>query len=315
VGNQAHHLLVVLSANPGNPALCLALSNPSAVAPGSPTCGPFGEDNTYVTAAGQVIQGTRVGLGPNFANDSYVASIGNSNYNAFEASLKHSGTRLQAMVSYTYSKSIDQSSSLADPIDPYNYSLTRALSAWDLKHNLVTTVWYQLPFDRLFKHAKGWWDNWSLSSIVRASTGFPVTLHSDADNSLLGSVPNGVNNHSLDLPDYNGGPLNINGNPGNGQPYFNVSDFRINALGTPGSASRRFFYGPGALNFDLALLKTVHWSESKSLQFRMEAFNAFNHTQFFGPAAVDGGITTALFGQVVNAAPPRLMQAALKFNF
>jgi hypothetical protein len=47
----------------------------------------------------------------------------------------------------------------------------------------------------------------------------------------------------------------------------------------------------------------------------MEAFNAFNHTQFFGPAAVDGGITTALFGQVVNAAPPRLMQAALKFNF
>ena len=44
VGSQAHHLLVVYSANPGNPALCLALSKPSAVAPGSPTCGPFGED-------------------------------------------------------------------------------------------------------------------------------------------------------------------------------------------------------------------------------------------------------------------------------
>ena len=61
VGSQAHHLLLVYSANPGNPALCLALSKPSAVAPGSPTCGPFGEDTTYITAAGQTIQGTRVG--------------------------------------------------------------------------------------------------------------------------------------------------------------------------------------------------------------------------------------------------------------
>ena len=63
VGSQAHHLLSVYSANPGNPALCLALSKPSAVAPGSPTCGPFGEDTLYTTAAGQTIQGTRVGSG------------------------------------------------------------------------------------------------------------------------------------------------------------------------------------------------------------------------------------------------------------
>src|SRR2546427_1381396 len=55
VGSQAHHLLVVYSANPGNPALCLALSDSSAVAPGSPTCGPFGEDKTYKTAGGNVI--------------------------------------------------------------------------------------------------------------------------------------------------------------------------------------------------------------------------------------------------------------------
>lgn len=315
VGSQAHHLLVVVSANPGNSALCLSLSNPNAVAPGSPTCGPFGEDNTYVAASGQIIQGTRVGLGPNFQNDSYVASVGNSNYNAFEASLKHSGKRLNTMVSYTFSKSIDQSSSLAEPINPFDPRLTRALSAWDLTHNLIINYVYQLPFDRFFAHTKGLADGWSLSGIVRASTGFPVTLHSDGDNSLMGSIPNGVNNHSLDLPDYNGMPLGINGNSRNGQSYFNLSDFSINALGTPGSASRRFFHGPGALNFDLALLKTVHLRESQTLQFRLEAFNAFNHTQFFGPAAVDGGITTALFGHVVNSAPPRLMQVAVKFIF
>lgn len=315
VGSQAHHLLTVVSANPGNPALCLALSDPGAVAPGSPTCGPFGENNTYLTAAGQTIQGTRGPLGPNFQNDSYLASMGNSSYNAFEASLRRSGPRLDVMVSYTFSKSIDQSSSLADPINPYNFGLTRALSAWDLTHNLVTTYRYQLPVDRLFRHARGWAEGWSISGITRASSGFPVTMHSDGDNSLLGSIPNGVNNHSIDLPDYNGGALRFNGNPRNGLPYFNVSAFSLNALGTPGSASRRSFHGPGALNFDLALLKSIRLSESKSLQFRLETFNTFNHTQFFGPAAVDGGISTALFGHVVNAAPPRLAQLALKFIF
>src|SRR5581483_9879056 len=82
VGSQAHHLLVVYSANPGNPALCLALSRPDAVAPGTPTCGPFGEDATFTTAAGRVYRGTRFGLGSSFANDAYDASIGNSNYNS-----------------------------------------------------------------------------------------------------------------------------------------------------------------------------------------------------------------------------------------
>jgi hypothetical protein len=47
----------------------------------------------------------------------------------------------------------------------------------------------------------------------------------------------------------------------------------------------------------------------------MEAFNAFNHAQFFGPSAVDGNISSPTFGQIVNAAPPRLMQIALKLFF
>ena len=121
---------------------------------------------------------------------------------------------------------------------------------------------------------------WEISGITRASTGFPVTLESDGDNSLMGSIPNGVNNHSLDLPDYNGAPLNLNGNPRNGLPYFNIAAFSPNALGTPGNASRRSFFGPGELNFDLALLKSFQFTEARALQFRAEAFNAFNHTQF-----------------------------------
>jgi hypothetical protein len=132
----------------------------------------------------------------------------------------------------------------------------------------------------------------------------------------MGSNPNGVNNYSLDLPDYNGQPLNINSNAGrNGQPYFNINAFSLNALGTPGDASRRSFIGPGEINFDLALLKTLTFSESRNLQIRVEAFNAFNHANFFGPLAVDGDISSNLFGQVVNAAPPREVQVAAKFFF
>jgi len=137
----------------------------------------------------------------------------------------------------------------------------------------------------------------------------------DGDNSLMGSIPNGVNNHSLDLPDYNGAPLDLNGNPRNGLPYLNISTFSDNALGTPGNASRRSFAGPGQLNFDLALLRSFRISESKAFQFRLETFNTFNHAQFFGPASVQGNIDSPLFGQVIKAAPPRLMQAALKFIF
>lgn len=316
VGSQAHHLLVVYSANPGNPALCLALSKRNAVAAGTPTCGPFGEDTTYHTATGQTVQGTRGPLGPSFANDDYDASIGNSNYNSFQASLRHSGPRLNLSVGYTFSKSIDQASSISDPINPNNFGATRALSAFDLTHSLTATYEYRVPVERLFpKPSRALTARWGISGITRLSTGFPVTISSDGDRSLMGSVPNGVNNKSLDLPDFAGGPLWINSNPRNGLPYFDTSLFSLDALGTPGNASRRFFHGPGMFNTDLAVRKFFHLSESTDLELRLEAFNTFNHTQFFGPAAVNGDISSAQFGRVVRAMPPRLMQLALKFAF
>jgi hypothetical protein len=254
-------------------------------------------------------------LGPNFANDDYDASIGNSNYNSFQAGLRHAGKTLDLMLAYTYSKSIDQASSLADPVDPFNFRLTRALSAWDLRHSLVATYEYQLPLDRLTLRARAWTRGWSISGITRASTGFPVTISADGDRSLEGSLPNGVNNRSLDRPDFTPGPLRLNGDPRNGLEYFNTSLFSPNALGTPGTASRRSFYGPGAVNFDLALRRFFRFTEARALEFRLESFNTFNHAQFFGPVAVNGDINSALFGQVIKAAPPRLVQVALKFTF
>jgi hypothetical protein len=105
-------------------------------------------------------------------------------------------------------------------------------------------------------------------------------------------------------------------NPRNGQPYFNTSLFSPNPLGTGrGDAARRPFYGPGIINFDMALHKVTKLTESKSLEFRLETFNTFNHAQFDGNGSVDGNINDATFGQVVKAAPPRISQVALKLFF
>jgi hypothetical protein len=142
-----------------------------------------------------------------------------------------------------------------------------------------------------------------------------VTLYNNNDTSLLGTIPNGINNNGVDTPNFTPGNLLVNTDPRNGRPAFNTSLFSLPPLGAIGTAARRFFYGPGIADFDLALLKDLRFGESKTLQFRLEAFNAFNHAQFYGAAAVDGNISSAAFGQVVGAASPRLLQLAAKFYF
>lgn len=107
----------------------------------------------------------------------------------------------------------------------------------------------------------------------------------------------------------------MNSNPGNGLTYFNTSLFSVPALGSTRTAAHRIFYGPGVENFDIALLKDLPLSETKSMQFRLETFNTFNHAQFFGAGAVNGVIGTAAFGSVVAADSPRLTQIAAKFIF
>jgi hypothetical protein len=315
VGNQAHHLLVLEAANPGNPALCLSLSQPSEVATGSATCGPFGESSQYTSASGNVINGTRGPLGSAFGSVSYQTTIGNSNYNALEVSLHHTGGRVQVFLSYTYSKSIDQSSNLGDQVDPFNPNLSRGLSAFDMRQNFVASYTYKVPFQRLFRSGGRFAEGWSISGITRYSTGLPVTFLNYEDTSLLGTQGNGINNLAVDELEYTHGPLDLNHHPRNGNAYFNTSLFGLPPLGSIGNSGRRLFSGPGIDNYDLTLQKNFKLHESKSLELRLEGFNAFNHAQFYGPAAVDGNISSATFGHVVSAAAPRLLQVALKIVF
>jgi hypothetical protein len=142
-----------------------------------------------------------------------------------------------------------------------------------------------------------------------------VTLFDNSDNSLLGTLGNGANNYLLDTPQFAAGPLHINTNGRNGKPAFNTALFQEENLGQLGNAKRRMFYGPGIENFDMTLQKDLRLNEGRSLDLRIESFNTFNHTQFYGPAAVDGQVEDSNFGQIVSAAPPRLVQVAAKFSF
>jgi hypothetical protein len=323
VASQAHHLLVLTSADPGNAALCLSVSQPSEVAPGTPTCGPFKEGGIFTRANGSTLQVRgpfNSLLNGNVAFDgiTYQKTVASSNYNSLEASVRHTTKSLELMAAYTYGKSLDDSSSLSEPVYSAGASLSKAISAFDLRHNFVASYRYALPFEQLTHAQNRWTSGWTVSGITRFSTGLPVTLYNNTDSSLLGSMPNGINNNGVDTPYFTPGNLHINTNPRNRQSAFNTALFATDLssyMGQLGNARRRSFYGPGLDNYDMSLQKEVALSESKLLQFRVEAFNVFNHAQFFGAAAVNGNISSAGFGQIINAMPPRQVQLAAKFIF
>lgn len=315
-GNQAHRLLVLKAANPGDAAKCLALSQPSEVAANSVTCGPFGESSSYTTASGTTISGTRGPLGPAFGSVSNQSAIGNSTYNSLKASLRHTSGRTEIFAGYTYSKAIDQASNFGDQVNPFNPGLSRGLSSFDMRQNFVVSYTVHLSLAHYFRGSDRWGNGWELSGITRFSTGLPVTLTNYSDTSLWGTQSNGVNNLPVDEPSVQAGSLELNHNPRNGQPYFNTALFSVPAVGDPGNARRRFFSGPGMDNYDMSLQKNLSLSQTHTLELRAEAFNVFNHAQFCGPQAVNGNITdNSEFGQVVSAASPRLVQLAAKLVF
>jgi hypothetical protein len=294
VGTASHHLLALEEANAADPVLCLQL--------GSATCGPFNE------------QAARTQFGPAFGSVELQRTIANANYNALEASLRESTHGLDLLASYTYSKSIDQSGGLPEPVNPVNPSLSRALSAFDLRHNLVTSFDYALPnakAGRMNWMARGW----ALAGVARFTSGLPVTLLNNNDTSLLGTIPNGINDNGVDTPAWSGKTLSIHTNPRGNVPVFDASQLTLPALGTMGNARRRFFSGPGLEDVDATLSKTTHLADGATVELRAEAFNVFNHPQFFGAASVEGNVSSGSFGQAVSAMPPRLMQMALRFRF
>src|SRR5262252_165320 len=285
-------MLVIQQANPGNPALCRSVSQESQVAPGSATCGPFAENGTFTRADGTVINSTRTVLGPGYGTVTKQTSIGYSRHNGLELNLHYTKGPASILAGYTYSKSVDVASNLGEQVNPFNVALSEAPSAYDMRHNFVVSYNYELPLGEWLGRNNQLTTGWSLSGTTRLSSGFPVTLYNPTDTSLLGTFGNGVNNNLLDTPDYIPGcDLKINHNPSKGDA-FNTACFSLPALGSLGTAPRRFFYGPGIENFDVAVIKNTRLGGKQTLQLRAEAFNGLNHPQFYGAGSVDGNITS-----------------------
>jgi len=341
VGTQGHRLLGSKSANPGDPALCLSLSQPSEVAPGTPTCGSTGESNIYIKPDNTAVLGTRprlpgieltpaqasaglsspigtllpdgnYGVIP-FANDSYFITAGKSSYNSLQLNFRHTSGRLQMLLGYTYSKSLDIASGYGEQFNPVNPNLSRGLSAWDQTHNFVTSYTYVLPIDRL-GGPKRLTNGWSISGVTTFSTGLPVTMVETDDHSLLGTAFGGPITLPVDTPDQVG-PLHImDPRKTSNHLYFDPTVFVSSAIGLEGNARRRFFHGPGINNWNMAFHKDTHLTEQVNLQFRADFFNIFNHAQFATPL----GILPGAVGQVtatVQSFGSRTAQLSLKLNF
>ncbi|MGO8818478.1 MAG: carboxypeptidase regulatory-like domain-containing protein [Terriglobia bacterium] len=312
VGSQGHKLLSTIEANPSNPALCLSLSQQSEVMPGTPTCGPNSETGLFYPVNGPAIA-VRQRFGAAFGGDGWFSTIGNSSYNSLQVSLRHSVGGLEVLAAYTYSKAMDNASGdglgQGDNLNPENTNITRALSAFDVAQNFVVSYNYRLPFQKLWRPNR-LTSGWQISGITRFATGFPVYILEPDDHSLLGTGQSGQGN-PIDEPNYTPGNLNFT-NPRTGLAYFNTSLFSEDPVGQLGNANRRFFTGPGWNNWDMALVKDLRLTETKSLQFRGEFFNTFNHTQFGG---VTGNYLSSAFGFVTSANPPRIGQVAMKFIF
>jgi hypothetical protein len=334
VGTQGHKLLSSESANPGNPALCLSLA--------AEGCGPGGENSIYLRPDGTYVLGTRapfsgvllpvgtsigapacaVGV-PNgscvlpngqtaiipFGNDSYFITGAYSSYNSAQLSWRHTSTRWQMLLGYTFSKSLDNSSGYGEQYNPINPRLSRGLSAFDSTHNFVVSYSYNLPFDKL-EGPKKLTNGWQISGITRFATGLPVTIVDNNDRSLLGTAFGGPITLDVDTPNLVA-PVVTTDPRKTGGYYFNASAFASAAVGQIGTADRRFFHGPGLNNWDMALLKDTHLTERMNLQFRAELYNTFNHAQFLTPE----GRLISTMGLVPGARDPRIGQLSLKLNF
>lgn len=184
------------------------------------------------------MNGTRnlAGFPNSIGTNAWFKNIGNSNYNALDLTLKQTSGRLTMLASYTYGKSLDDSSNLQEQVNPFNYRAEYGISAYDIKHNFVLSYSYELPVEKLFHSRSRLTQGWAISGITRFATGLPVTLASNGDNFLVYAQNNGINSVSIELPNVAPGNFDINHNPRNGQPYFNTSLFSPNSLGTQGNA-------------------------------------------------------------------------------
>ncbi len=263
-----------------------------------------------------------------FSSTGEIASIANSSYHAFEASLhKRFSHGLSFLASYTWSKTIDDVSSFnitgsaSKPVagendlaqNPFNLAAERGLSLFDARNRFVGSYDWALPF---WNQGQTWYQKtfggWQLDGIATMMSGTPFTVFDSNDVAAEGTAPE-ITGFSSQRP-------NLVGNPNHGlrtvSSWLNTSAYQrldqtANA-GQFGTEGRNVNIGPAFADWDFAALKNFKVTESMHIQFRAEMFDFLNRTNFRLP---DSDISSPTFNHILTAEAPRQVQFALKFMY
>jgi hypothetical protein len=212
-------------------------------------------------------------------------------YNSAQISaVKRYSAGLRAQLSYTFSRSVDDSSGINSQdfgnvvqygLDWYDRTIDRGLSAFHVKHNLAFNWTYDLPFGRnLTGFGRALLGGWQLNNIAAIRSGVPFTVRLGFNRS--GNL-NTTSFSANERPNLKAGAST---NPILGGPdrYFDVTAFELPAVNTRGTLGRNTLIGPGLVNFDASLGKSFKFGEGRALQFRAEVFNLANHPNFAVPS-------------------------------
>ncbi len=244
---------------------------------------------------------------------------GDANFHSAQLKIKKrlSGG-LNVLGSYAFSKNIDDfcaeggggtTSGCGEPQDTNNFRLNKALSTLHVKHQLVGSVIYDLPFGRGRRWGSGWngvqnriLGGWTLASIITLRSGLPFS----------GTVRgNPANTNTTNRPNVLGDPL-LSSDERTLDRWFNTDMLEKNKQFQFGNAARNILFSPDRRNWDFAVYRQFQLTESKHLQFRFEAFNSTNTPPFNTPEAEVGNRD---FGRITSAGGSRNIQFGLKFIF
>jgi hypothetical protein len=240
-------------------------------------------------------------------------------YHALQISGRKTVGALSLSLAYTYSHSIDDSSDRYDGafVNSYDIASSRASSSFDQRHLLNIGYVYDLPsFKGKGAFAQNALGGWEWSGILAFSTGTPLNVTNGSDfgdnagvgNAVgTGSYPDVVGNPKANIPP----PSQVTLSSDAGF-FYNPGAFAVPTGLTFGNAGRNFLRNPNRTNFDMALFKHFALKENMALEFRCEAFNIFNHSEWTGP---NGSFTSNGFLEIGGAHLARVLQLGAKVIF
>jgi outer membrane receptor protein involved in Fe transport len=206
-----------------------------------------------------------------------IQSIGTSNYNALQATIRASGIHgVTAQAAYTWSHSFDEVTAYrgALPQDSFNFKGDYGPSDFDSRNMFVGLISYDLPGSN---HLQVLTKGWQFNSLFTFHSGLPFSVYSSADTS---GTDDG-NQRANAVPGVD--PYHGFRKGGVGLNWLNPDAFVDAPEGTWGTTGRNAYTGPGYGNVDFSVFKNTHIWERVNTQFRVEMFNLFNRTNYAPP--------------------------------